>query len=399
MIQDYFIYGIKNLRKKGLRSWLTMIGIFIGIAAVVSLISLGQGLESSINEQFEKMGVDKIFITPKTIFGAPQTAISPLTEKDLKIIRNTREVIDVSGMMIETVKLEFNKVARYHMVIGMEPEDELLAEMYDTDTAAGRVFKKGEKKVLLGSNFLTEELFERNLKPGDNILVNDIKIKVVGFYKSFGNKQDDQQVYLPLDYMQEIYERTGEYDYVVAKVAAGSDPEKVADEVERNLRKDHGLKEGNEDFSIQTSKELFESFSTVLNILQVFLVGIAAISLVVGGIGIMNTMYTAVLERTGEIGIMKSIGAKNSDILSIFLIESGILGLVGGGIGVVLGIGLSKLVEFLAANSGYAIIKVSFPLPLIIGTLMFAFIVGTLSGIVPAYKASKLKPVDALRYE
>ncbi|MAG45579.1 MAG: ABC transporter permease, partial [Nanoarchaeota archaeon] len=121
--------------------------------------------------------------------------------------------------------------------------------------------------------------------------------------------------------------------------------------------------------------------------------------LIVGGIGIMNTMYTSVLERTREIGIMKSIGAKNSDILTLFLIESGILGLVGGGIGIILGIGFSKLVEAAAKAGGYGMIQVSFPLPLIIGTLMFSFVVGALSGILPARQASKLQPVDALRYE
>jgi putative ABC transport system permease protein len=400
MILDYIKYGFNNLRRQRLRSWLTMMGIFIGMASVVALISLGQGLESSINEQFEKMGVDKLFIMPQGIFGSPQTSPSPLTEKDFRIIERTKGIDDASGMLIETSKIEFNDQIRYFMTLGIEPEDPLIKSLYDTETEFGRDLKKDEKgKVLLGNNFYTKELFEKNLKVRDNILLNDKEFKVVGFYKSFGNNQDDQQVYLPYDVVEDLYDRNGEYDYIVAKVGAGLDPEAIAEEVEENLRKDHGLKEGNEDFSIQTSKELMESFGTILNILQIFLVGIASISLLVGGIGIMNTMYTAVLQRTREIGVMKSIGARNKDILMIFLIESGILGLIGGGIGIILGISFSKLVEFLAAEAGYSIIKVSFPPFLIFGTLMFAFVVGSLSGIVPAYKASKLRPVDALRYE
>ncbi len=142
-----------------------------------------------------------------------------------------------------------------------------------------------------------------------------------------------------------------------------------------------------------------ESFQVILNIIQIFLIGIAAISLVVGGIGIMNTMYTSVLERTKEIGIMKSIGAKNSDILIIFLIESGILGLIGGLIGIILGMSFSKLIELGAKLAGYGMIQVSFPLLLILGTLLFSFLIGTISGVLPARQASKLKPVDALRYE
>ena len=123
------------------------------------------------------------------------------------------------------------------------------------------------------------------------------------------------------------------------------------------------------------------------------------IAIIVGGIGIMNTMYTSVLQRTRDIGIMKAIGAKNSDILLIFLIESGILGLVGGAIGILIGVALSKLVEFASFQSGITLFQAYFPWYLIAGALAFSFIVGVLSGILPARQASKLKPVDALRYE
>jgi putative ABC transport system permease protein len=140
--------------------------------------------------------------------------------------------------------------------------------------------------------------------------------------------------------------------------------------------------------------------STVLNMVQVFLIGIAAISLIVGGIGIMNTMYTSVLERTKEIGTMKAVGAKNSDILFIFLSESGLLGLIGGIMGVVLGLGISKTVEIIAVTSlNTTLLKAAVPGYLVIGCLSFAFLIGALSGTIPALTASKLKPADALRYE
>ena len=133
---------------------------------------------------------------------------------------------------------------------------------------------------------------------------------------------------------------------------------------------------------------------------EVVLIGIAAISLLVGGIGIANTMYTAVVERTKEIGIMKSIGAQNKDILLIFVIESGLLGLAGGAVGIAFGIGLSKLVEYLAfAFLGTSLVKAFFPWYLIVGSLVFSFLIGTISGFFPAKQAASLKPVDALRYE
>jgi len=142
------------------------------------------------------------------------------------------------------------------------------------------------------------------------------------------------------------------------------------------------------------------AFGTILNIITAFLAGIAAISLVVGGIGIMNTMYTSVLERTKEIGVMKAVGAKNSDVLWIFLIESGLIGLVGGLIGVLLGFGAAKLIEFIVVEQlNTNLLRAAAPPILIFGCLAFAFLVGAVSGVWPAWRATKIKIVDALRYE
>ena len=174
----------------------------------------------------------------------------------------------------------------------------------------------------------------------------------------------------------------------------------IAEKIKVELRRFRDVKKDEEDFDIQTPEQLLGSFGDVLNIVQSVLIGIAAISLLVGGIGIANTMYTAVIERTKEIDIMKSVGAQNKDILLIFVIESGMLGLAGGAIGIAVGIGLSKLVEYLAfVYLGTSLIKAFFPWYLILGSLLFSFLVGTISGLLPARQAASLKPVDALRYE
>ena len=319
MIRDFIGYGISNLRRSGLRSWLTMIGIFIGMASVVALISLGQGLENSINEQFEAIGADKIIVQSKGIFGAPTTEVESLTEKDLKIIENTNGIVDATGYIIDTAKLEFNDIVRYFVLVGIDNEDELIKEIYSYDIEEGRNLKKGEKfKVVLGNDFFKSELFDKKLKLRDTILLNDIEFTIVGFYETVGNQIDDRNVYVSYEVAEDLYDKEGEYSFIFAKAASDTIPEEAAERVEKEIRDDRGLDEGNEDFTVQSAKDLFESFATILNILQIFLIGIAGISLVVGGIGIMNTMYTAVLERTKEIGVMKSIGAKNSDILMIF---------------------------------------------------------------------------------
>ena len=187
---------------------------------------------------------------------------------------------------------------------------------------------------------------------------------------------------------------------LIAKVSAGVKPLAGAEKIEKALRKSRNVEEGQEDFSVQTTEELMETYNDILNIVNIVLIGIAAISLLVGGIGIMNTMYTAVIERTKEIGIMKAIGARNSSIMILFVIESGILGALGGAIGVAIGMAFSKLVEVIAtAALQTALLQAYFPWYLIVGSLAFAFIVGTISGLLPARQAALLKPVDALRYE
>jgi putative ABC transport system permease protein len=161
-----------------------------------------------------------------------------------------------------------------------------------------------------------------------------------------------------------------------------------------------GVTEKSIDFTILTPEELLKSFDMILNIVTAFLIGVAAISLIVGGIGIANTMYTSVLERTREIGVMKSIGAKNSDVLLIFLIESGLLGLTGGLVGVLLGTLIAKSVEYIAINYlGTTLLAAAIPLSLVLGCLAFAFFAGIIFGGWPAWNASKIRPTDALRYE
>ena len=403
MIRDYFSFGISNLKKRKMRTWLTMLGIFIGIAAVVSLVGLGQGIQKSVNEQFEKLGVYKLIISPKGTFsGIGSTGNIKLTKKDIDTIRKVPGIDEVSGMLIATGKIEFNNRVRYLMVSGIptDKDRKLIEEMQSYEIASGRDLKTNEKnKVVLGRLFKEGNIFNPNLKLGDKIKINDVEFKIIGFFAPFGNTEDDKNIRIPEDIMREVFDLKDEYSIIMAQASQGLDPEIAAERVEKELRNKRNIEENKEDFTIQTSRELMESFQVILNIIQIFLIGIAAISLVVGGIGIMNTMYTSVLERTKEIGIMKSIGAKNLDILIIFLIESGILGLIGGLIGIILGIGFSKLIELGAKLAGYGMIQVSFPLYLILGTLLFSFLIGAISGVLPARQASKLKPVQALRYE
>ncbi|RMF06718.1 ABC transporter permease [Candidatus Woesearchaeota archaeon] len=404
MITDYLKLAVQNLFKRRLRSWLTMVGIFIGVSLLVALVSLGQGLQKSISDEFEKLGADKLFIQAKGGFGDPSSNLGTvkLTDSDVKAVMTANGVIDAVGIKFKIGEIRVGSQRRYAYVTGWPRDSEVFEEMMSSyDIEEGRRFRAGDTyKTILGHLYLDGDIFKPNLKLRDKVDINGKEFRVVGFLSEVGNSGDDTNIYIPEEMFDEVYPNNkDEVGYIIVKADQSLDPEVVAENIERTLRKHRGLEEGKEDFTVQTSEDLMSSFNTILNIVQVFLIAIAGISLLVGGIGITNTMYTAVLERTKEIGIMKAIGARNSDILTLFLIESGLLGLAGGSIGILIGIGVSKLVEFGIHQTGNTLLKAYFPWYLILGALAFSYVIGTLSGITPAIQASRQKPVDSLRYE
>ena len=403
-MKDFLFLAFNNLRRRKLRSWLTMIGIFIGIAAVVALISLGQGLQQFINEQFQQLGGDKIIIQAKTL-GPPGSATSKalmLTSKDLDVIRNVRGVEAAEGVLLKSEVVKFKEETNIIYVFGLNQGYlDIFGTIEALSIVEGRQLKEDDKfKVVVGYNHVFGDLWDKEARVGSTLEIEGQEFKIIGVSKKQGNPIDDSSVWMQKEVMAELLDIEDEESQIIVKTAEGFDPEKVADDIERKLRKERNEKEGEETFSVQTSTQLLESFSNIFAVVQAVLVGIAAISLLVGGIGIMNTMYTSVLERTKEIGTMKAIGAKNSDILTLFLFESGLLGLIGGAIGIAIGIGLGKTAELIATNAlGTDLLQAAFPWYLIVGALTFSFVIGSSSGLLPAMQAAKLKPVDALRYE
>ena len=308
------------------------------------------------------------------------------------------------GLLYHTAIIEFDDDQYVSLVYGMPmtpKENELVTQMNVVEIESGRALKSSDTgKAVVGYRYAHNQIFKRNLRLGDKILVDNIPLEIVGFMEQIGSEIDDTVIYVTQDQIEKMYDIAGQFDFVYVKASSGVDPQDLVEPVERTLRKSRDVDEGQEDFEVQTFQEVLESFLSIFRIVQAVIVGIAAISLLVGAIGITNTMYTAVLERTKEIGVMKAIGAKNSDVLTIFLIESGFLGLAGGTIGIIFGTGISKLVEIVAAQSlGTDLLRAYFPAWLIFGALAFAIVIGMAAGVMPAKQASSLQPVDALRYE
>jgi len=403
MIQDYFKLAFQNLRKRKLRSWLTILGIFIAVATIVILLSLSLGLEQAVEEQFRLIGTDKFFIQPRGQAGAPGAggAIS-LTEKDVEEIEKVRGVKEVSYFIGENVKIEFKGQTRYYIIAAF-PRDglDIFEETTSIEVDRGKDLKFARRgDVALGSLYYSGNLFKRPIEPGDKIEINDQEVKVIAIMNPLGNPQDDQNIYMFLDTYEELFGKAERVDAIYVQIQPGEDIREVAERTEKELRDFRNVDERNQDFTVSTPEEFLDAFSQILDILTGFLIGIGAISLLVGGIGIANTMYTSVLERQKEIGTMKAVGARNKDILLVFLIEAGLLGLVGGILGILIGIVVGETIEIIATQAiGSDILRAVFPWYLILGALLFGFLIGSVSGLLPAKQASKLKPVDALRYE
>jgi len=375
--------------------------------AVVALISIGQGLQESITGQFEKIGSDRIIIQGGIMsYGSPGLGSDKLTQDDFEVIRDVLGVKTAAPVSFKIVEIEYKENRGITMISAMHEDyvEEMFLGMDLYEIEKGDMPKKGNRgNICIGSRLASGEFWGED---GPKMIIRSkITLGETNFEKEFrvncimketGSPDDDSAIYMLMEDFKEIFnEPADEYGVIFAKTKEGFDVDKVAEEIEEELKDARG----DENFQVATLEQVIESFGSILGILNMFLVGIAAISLLVGGIGIMNTIYTSVLERTREIGIMKSIGAKNNDILLIFLIEAGTLGLIGGIIGCGIGILLGKAVELAAHESGFTLFNALISPGLILGALMFSIAVGVVSGMLPARQASRLKPVDALRFD
>ena len=403
---NYVKLALRNLSHRRTRSVLTVIGIFIGIAAVVALVSLSSGLSNVISAEFQKLGADKIIIMSSAggMFSSPlasEISAHPLTTDDVNDIKKIAGVSLVGGVLVKSITIELSGETKNTFLIGIPlgKEQDMLKDAMGFKLAEGRELKASDKYAAVIGSYLANGFFKKKIKSGDKIKLNGKDFEVVGVLNSVGNRQEDTQLYIPIETARELFNEQKLVSIIVAQAQAGVSTEQLGEKISKKLRASRHQKEGEEDFTVQTPEQLAASFGAILGAVQTAVIGIAAISLLVGGIGIMNTMYTSVLERTREIGIMKAIGARNSHVMLIFLTESGMLGLLGGILGVSIGLALAIGAQEIAVQAGQSLLKASITPELIIFSLAFSFLVGTISGLLPARHASSLKPVDALRYE
>ncbi|MAF36234.1 hypothetical protein CL622_03905 [archaeon] len=395
MIHDYFNFAILSVRHRALRSWLTIIGIVIGVAAIMALIMVSVGLKTAIKEQFDLFGSERILISAQG-FQGPGTLAAGLTKKDVETVKSIGSFKYVAPALFRQAEVRFKNEVKFTSVSGFPAKDfeEAFGDI-GVDLTEGRMFRKGEKGVAVIGFRVATEMFDEDPRIKSRIKINGESFKVIGIFEEIGNSQDDNAINVPMEDARVIFKEPNAVDGIMAQAKPGADIPFLQKRVERALERARD----DENFQVLTAAQILDQINTTLAVVQVVLIGIAAISLLVGGIGIMNSMYTSVVERTRDIGIMKAIGATKNDIIGIFLMESGLVGLFGGIIGVALGTGLAFLVGFIADQAGFSLLKITINWGLILFGLGFAVVIGMISGTLPAVRASRLKPVDALRYE
>lgn len=379
-------------------------GIVVGVFLIISLLSLSEGLKSTINRQLQALGGEMVMVMPggdEDIFASMMFGGAKLQQEDIEAIKKVKTVESVLGFSYTGTPARYRDESKQVAIAGYDPWKEgidILSRFQGWSLTEGRWPSKGNE-VLVGS-YIANETFSKKISSGSEITIKGKKFEVMGILNSLGNKQDDSMVYMDMKIYQDLTgEKRGTASYAMVKLNEGVDDKKAADEIEEALRQTRKRRSGTdeEDFSVITSEKMGDIAGNILNIIQAVIIGFASIAIFVGGIGITNSMFTSVRERTREIGVMKAIGAKNSAILSIFLIESGIIGVLGGVGGVALGSILAKAIGYWGANNTSFHLETTITFGMIIFALCFSFLVGCLAGVFPARAAAKLKPVEALR--
>ncbi len=397
----YLKQAIRGIKSNPSRTILTTLGIMIGIGTVVLVLSAGAGFKSYINSQIEIHGSNAVFVevsAPKSSKdrspeGAPE--IKTLKEKDIEDIKKNPNVVNAYGVSMGQQVVTYKDTSKSSFVFGAT------SARFDIDKGEidiGRGYTKQENDslaqvALLGSN-LKKDLFGENNPIGSLIRVGNYNFEVIGVYKPRGGF--DGNVFIPAKTLQKKILGTDHFLFLVVQLEDNSKAGATSLDIADVLRENHYIQDPEkDDFKVSTQEENLDTFNNILKGITFLLIAIASISLLVGGVGVMNIMYVIVTERIGEIGLKKALGAKNKDILYEFLIESLILTLIGGAIGILGGSVLAFLVSKIAQSFGL-VWKFVVPISSIVVSVGISAIIGVLFGVFPARNAAKLNPIVAL---
>jgi putative ABC transport system permease protein len=431
-LADILKLSLNGLTHRGLRSWLTILGIIVGVAAVIAMLSIGAGMSQSMKAQMSNFGADVLTVsTGRTRAFGPEsgftdrfqpggggsittrttsqsTTTPTLTDTDILAISTAPGVESVTGIISGRATVQYLAQTVTVSIEGVEPS--AWNSMTTSKLAEGRFLESGESTSVLVGNGVANGMFDYNLTVDTQIRIGSKTFTIVGILAESGTGSfggDDRTIFITIPAAREIVTDIGNNDYssIQVKVTDTNAVDQTITNVENVLYTSRMVTADTADFTVTSPTSMLETIQSTMATLTFFLTGIAAISLLVGAIGIANTMFMSVMERTRLIGILKSIGTRNSEIMKLFLTESGIIGLMGGLLGIFLGfivVGIISNVGFnimgmgrLGTNTSVAIVTPE----LIVFALVFSTVIGIISGLIPARKAANLQVVEAMRSE
>ncbi|MEM2908717.1 MAG: ABC transporter permease [Candidatus Bilamarchaeaceae archaeon] len=402
---DAFFYSVRSLRVSSLRSMLTVIGVVIGVVAIVVVASISEGVQQEITAQLEVFKPNMLVVIPinlesaeemRGFMGAATGATGKLYERDAQAVAGIPGVKTVGRANYGRTYLEFREASVIAPVYAIDREYyNQYADYFKL--SEGRMFDNWEHNVVVLGNDAAKKMFgKREVGAGNVIKINGMDYRVVGVLEKIGtalSEQDDNVIFVPYDDGPKLFGSQlakNEIFMLSVELEEGADVKEVKDAIETKLIAYHKVTPDDKDFSVITADYIKEMVNTILGMLTISLLAITLIASVVGGIGVANTMFMAVLERTREIGVLKAVGATERDVVLIFLIESAIIGLLGGIIGLLLAMGILEI-------AGYFAVPFWLRLRVIALAFVFSALISIIAGLIPARQAARLDPVEALR--
>ena len=418
-LEKSFKLALNILFPSKLRSWLTIIGIVIGVAAVVAIVSIGEGLQQNVQSRLSGLGADIITISPGggraaggfRGFGdrnmeqtsAIKTSSKNLTKRDIQLIASIDNAKVVHGSVSAKGEAYYLGETSTVNVNGIEPAE--WKEITTSELESGRFLGSSDYGMIIVGSRIAQKTFKQPLVINRMITIEGKPFKIVGVLKeSGGTGGDDNKIIMPINAARDTLQDIGneKFDSITIKAENSDAVDSLLADIDAKLMLARHLTEKTKDYNLQSSKQAQERMASIAQTMTLFLGAIAAVSLIVGAVGIANTMFTSVLEKTKDIGIMKAIGARNTDILMIFLLNAALVGMTGGILGISFGAGISSLIPSLGLRMigpGGGEMTTVISIKLLAEALLLSIGIGMIAGAIPAYRASKLRPVDALRYE
>ncbi|MFH2020712.1 MAG: ABC transporter permease [archaeon] len=413
-LKKSFKHALNMVLHAKVRSWLTILGIVIGVAAVVAIVSLGEGLKEEVGTQLDTLGGDLLTLRagasraqsfgPGREFGGGGSATSASSEeivldnKDVQALKSISDIKVFDTQISGRVDIYYVAEKGSATVTGVDPAT--WAQITTFKIKDGRMLGSADSNVIVIGGRIASGFFTKQLGVNQVLTIEDKLYRIVGIL-------DDQtsNIYMPIDQAYNILtdKERGVYDTIIIKVKNQDEVGLALNNTAKKLMLSRHVTANKKDFSLTSNQEFNTSRSEMMSSMTSFLTAIAAVALLVGSVGIANTMFTSVLEKTKEIGIMKAIGARNGDILTIFILNAALIGLIGGVLGAIFGTILSGMLPSLMGSSDMMLSRLAsgsfVSINSIIMAISISVIIGIVAGLIPAYQASKLKPVDALRYE